>query len=199
MDESFWRKVLFSDESYISIFSGKPVYARKPLGARFIANCVSQAPKHPLSVMIWGCFSYHGLGRIMVVNGTMKSKDYILCLERKMITSAKDLFRNEPFVFQDDSAPCHRSKLVKEWHKTHGTEQLEWPGNSPDLNPIENLWAILKQKVHQKSPKNREELISAIVRSWYHEISAETCQNLVKSMKERLRSVILAQGGHIKY
>ena len=58
----FWRKVLFSDESYINLFSGQPIYARRPLNSLIYSKFANQYPKHPLKVMIWGCFAYIGIG-----------------------------------------------------------------------------------------------------------------------------------------
>ena len=149
--------------------------------------------------MIWGCFSSSGVGNIIAIDGKMKSENYMHCLENEMLPSATKLFEKNDFIFQDDSAPCHRSKKVKKWHQENQVRQLVWPGNSPDLNPIENLWAILKQKVRNKEPKNKQQLINAINDSWEKEIPQETCQNLVLSMKRRIELVIAAKGGHIKY
>ena len=197
--DEFWRSILFSDESYINIFCGQSTHARRPIihwRNSISSKYFSQAPKHPISVMIWGCFSYFGVGRIKVVSGTMKSNNYIDVLKEKMLPSANDIFKGGPYIFQDDSAPCHRSKTVREWHKINGVQTLEWPGNSSDLNPIDNLWGILKQRIRAKKLKSRSELISAIVRVWHHEIDVQLCQNLIASMKSRLQVVIKNSGGH---
>lgn len=195
----FWRNVLFSDESYIDLFGGHKIYARRPIGTGFASQFVRQSPKHPLKVMIWGCFSSKGVGRIKVVEGTMKSDDYINVLDTKMVPTARDMFPNGNYVYQDDGAPCHRSKKVKDWHTNNRTQLLEWPGNSPDMNPIENLWAILKMKVRNKMPSGRTSLIAAIIRCWFDEITPELCLKLADSMPKRLQSVIANKGGHTKY
>jgi len=76
---------------------------------------------------------------------------------------------------------------------------LEWPGNSPNLSPIENLWIILKRKVRLRSPKNMQELIFWIKYAWCHEISPELCNKLAKSMPKRLKTVIMNKGLLSKY
>ena len=76
---------------------------------------------------------------------------------------------------------------------------LDWPRNSPDLNPIENLWAILKQKVRQQMPKAKIELIAAIKNAWYKQISPELCQKFAQSMPKRIEQVVVNKDGHTKY
>lgn len=200
--DKFWESVLFSDECYISLNSGDQIYSRRPRltkNSNLSTNYFSMAPKHPVKVMIWGCFSSKGPGMLKIVDGTMKSRDYLNVLETKMLPSARDLFGDNSFIYQDDSAPCHRSKIVKEWENSRNIEVLEWPGNSPDMNPIENLWAILKQKVRTHRPTNKSELISAISASWTTEISVNLCQKLSSSMKNRIEALVDNKGGPTKY
>lgn len=66
-----------------------------------------------------------------------------------MLLSANDLSQNCDFIFQDESAPCHRSKVVAEWYYKKNTQTLKWPRNRPNMKPIETCWAILKQKVRE--------------------------------------------------
>ena len=76
---------------------------------------------------------------------------------------------------------------------------LEWPGNSPDLNPIENLWSIIKNKVSEKHPASLGALPSAIKKVWVKEISSDYCCKLIESMPHRLQEVIKNKGGHTKH
>ena len=86
--------------------------------------------------MIWGCFSINGTGRLEIIDKPINANDYIQILENKMIPSRNLLFEGNDFIFQDDSAPIHRGKKVKKWMEKNHIEHLEWPSNSPDLNPI---------------------------------------------------------------
>lgn len=76
---------------------------------------------------------------------------------------------------------------------------MDWPGNSPDLNPIENLWHILKVKITKKKPKTLKELDMIVENVWYNDITVETTQNLVDSMPTRIKAVIKNKGGPTKY
>lgn len=80
-----------------------------------------------------------------------------------------------------------------------GISTLDWPGNSPDLNPIENLWHIMALKINNKMPTSVKMLNEVLEEVWYKEISAEHLHNLVDSMPKRINDVIKNKGGATKY
>ncbi|GFV85186.1 transposable element Tcb1 transposase [Trichonephila clavipes] len=88
--------------------------------------------------MVWGCMSSHGVGRLYIVGGTVKAMDYIEILQNKLLPTARDLLGNQSWIFQDDNAPCHRAKVVQKWLEDHTMNRMNWPGQSPDLNPIKH-------------------------------------------------------------
>ena len=71
--DGFWDRVIWSDESYISLFSGQDTHARRPLNYAFDSRFVRQAPKYLVKVMIWACFASKKLGRIIVLEDTINS------------------------------------------------------------------------------------------------------------------------------
>ncbi|GFV76997.1 uncharacterized protein TNCV_690671 [Trichonephila clavipes] len=99
--------------------------------------------------MVWGCMSSHGVVRLHIVSG--KAMDYIEILQNKLLPTARDLFGNQSWIFQDDNAPCHRTKVVQKWLKDHTVNRMNWLGQSPDLNPIENLWFKIEKKTFKET------------------------------------------------
>ncbi len=83
-----------------------------------------------------------------------------------MLPSADKLYGDADFIFQQDLAPAHTAKCTKSWFNDHGVTGLDWPANSPDLNPIENLWSIVKRKMRDTRPNNADELKAAIKETW---------------------------------
>ena len=102
-------------------------------------------------------------------------------------------------IFIHDGAPCHRSRVVSEYLWKSKVEILDWPGNSPDLNPIKNLWSYMKNRVAEKQPSSANELVTAIKEVWVKEIRTEYCASLVKSMPSRLAAVVREKDEHTKY
>ena len=88
-----WKNVLWSDESKISIFGCDGLrYVRRRVGEELLPECLTPTMKHPVSVMIWGCMTATGVGRQHVCQGIINGQKYIEILERKMLSSARQLF-----------------------------------------------------------------------------------------------------------
>ncbi|KAI2645857.1 Transposable element Tcb1 transposase [Labeo rohita] len=97
-----------------------------------------------------------------------------------------------------DLAPAHSAKTTGKWFTDHGITVLNWPANSPDLNPIENLWDIVKRKLRDARPNTLDELKAAIEASWAS-ITPQQCHRLIASMPRRIEAVISAKGFPTKY
>ncbi len=99
---------------------------------------------------------------------------------------------------EHDNDPKYTAKATKEWLKKKHIKVLEWPSQSPDLNPIENLWRKLKVRVAKRQPQNLNDLERICKEEW-DKIPPEMCANLVANYKKRLTSVIANKGFATKY
>ncbi len=115
-----------------------------------------------------------------------------------MLPSAVKLYRDVDFIFQQDLAPAHTAKGPKSWFNDHGVTVLDWPANSPDLNPIEYLWGIVKRNMRDTRLNNADDLKAAIKATWAS-ITPEQCHRLIASMPRCIDAVIHAKGGTTTY
>ncbi len=161
------NKILWSDETKIELFglNSKRYVWRKPGTAHHLSNTVpswSMWWQH----MLWGCFSAAGTGRLVALEGKMNAAKYRDILDENLLQSAQNLRLGRRFTFQQDNDPKHTAKITKEWLHNNSVTVLEWPSQSPDLNPIEHLWRDLKMAVHQRLPSNLTELERICKEEW---------------------------------
>ena len=195
-----WKNVLFSDESHFMVQGQQKRYVRRSQGEMVTEQHINQTVKHPQKKMFWGSFSFNGVGSLYPVSGMMNADKYIDVIQHKVVRDMQTAFPDGRGIFQQDLAPCHAAKKVKKVFQENQIKVLEWPGNSPDLNPIENLWAIIKNQLRSKDCSNLTRLIEAVIAIWFHdEEIAKSCQNLVCSMPKRVKQVLKNKGGHISY
>jgi hypothetical protein len=134
----------------------------------------------------------------VVIEGNVTSASYQQTLQQHLIPYINQL-DYQP-LFMQDNAPVHTSRSSKLFLQNHGIETIEWPPQSPDINPIENVWALMKREVegYPKMPSNRAELISRFQTAW-NNIPMQVWTNLMNSLPKRLALVKKRKGYWIKY
>ena len=147
--------------------------------------------------MIWGAMTKNGTAGLyfLTPGTTMNGSKYVDLLKTKLLLH---MSVHNTSIFMQDGAPCHRSKIVKKFLGENNVVTLDWPGNSPDLNPIENLWSKMKDLVAEKQPSSGKALTETIKEVWVKKISREYCMSLIASMPRRLKAVVTVQGIKIK-
>ena len=155
--ERDWKKVIFSDEATFELNPmPKVVRSKKGRPVRIAQNQYN--PK----VMVWGCFSLRGIGKLVFVEGSVTSVKYVDILHMGL-TGYKEDLKSGNYIFQQENAPVHTAKHSKRFFEESKYNVLKWPAKSPDLNPIENIWAILKSAVSQANPRTMNDLKEKII------------------------------------
>uniref|UniRef100_A0A3Q3WM64 Tc1-like transposase DDE domain-containing protein n=1 Tax=Mola mola TaxID=94237 RepID=A0A3Q3WM64_MOLML len=111
---------------------------------------------HPL----WGYFSATGPGNLVKLNGIMRKEQHMKILEENIKQSAENIQLGRHWTYQQDNDPTLTTKAVKKYFEDNKVDVLEWPSQSPDLNRIENMWKVLKTKVHAQKPSNLKDLVT---------------------------------------
>ena len=127
---------------------------------------------------------------------TMNTDLYLETMENHMLDFSEERGNTH---FLQVGAPCHKSKRSMAWFQEKGIQLIDWPGNSPDLNPIENMWQIMKRKLEEKEVSSVTAMKEEITNIWENEIAVQYCRTLTRSMPNRLQAVLEAKGGPTKY
>ena len=209
-----WSKVIWSDEFLIKIGKGRQapwVFHINQLGKKWKKEYIVPYKKgKAFSIMIWAAIWGAGHSEITYLERDYDSekqgytaRSYIRVLEANLYSIW------EPGLeFMQDNAPIHKAGLVRKWFRDHGIPLMVWPPYSPDLNPIENAWAKLKETIYKLDPgfaniqgsseEVKKRLMELIEQAW-EALGDDYFDQLIRSMDSRVNAVLEAKGWYTRY
>ena len=156
--------------------------------------------------MVWSCITWYGPGWIVDVGRNMDKYVYLSVLQDDL-TRTISYYANlsgvdkSDFIFMQDNDPKHKSNIVMEWLQNQDFSIIEWPAQSPDLNPIENMWVLPKIRLfkdYKSPPAGINDLWERTSQTWYS-ITVEDCRNCIKNMPKRCKQVLERNGLYSDY
>ena len=204
--EEQWAKVLWSDESPFTLFPncGNSFVRRRP-GEEFKEECIAPTVKHGGGkINVWGCCHVHGTGPLTRIEGKMDKGVYYKILRYKVAPELRRLAKMDEagpgWTFQADNDPKHTAKTNKRFTSQNNIKVLPWPSQSPDLNPMENLWSEIKLRLtlRKDRPKSLDDLFEHVQQEW-KALPSSYLKSIVFSMPRRIQAVIENHGGHTKH
>jgi transposase len=197
-----FKNVLFTDEKKWVLVGRKEGWVWRCVGARYKeGNTQARTQAGGGSVMVWGAISRTRTYPLIVIDTTIDAAGYVEVLKKFFgppPRSSAARKKGMPWTFMHDNASIHAAKLTEKFLKDRHVEVLPWPANSPDLNPIENLWSIVSKKVYRTNYSSRDALIAAVQTEWAAVTPAQLAA-LYDSMPRRMAAVVKGRGGPTAY
>jgi hypothetical protein len=202
-----WFHTICVDECTFCTTNEGLVRVWRPLGTRFDEKYLQYVNRSGRrSVSCWGALTADGLSDLVRIHGHLDRFQYCDILEDNAIPFINGLYgdflQNEQEVFWlADNSPIHTAGVVQDFFALNvPANALPWPPRSPDLNPIEHIWARIKNNLKNNIWRNEHELWDSVYREWNSVANdVDFLHNLISSMPRRLNEVIDKNGGSTKY
>ena len=155
------------DESNFNLFgSDGKRFVRRKNGECLPPQCFKKTVKFGgRSIMVWGMISFAGIRAIVHFHSNIKSSVYkeLLC-QHALPYLCKGTVETQ--IFMQDNVPCYKARIVLSFLEEEGIAVMKWPPQSPDMNPIENVWKIIGEKAQNRNPQNNDDLWGFLKEEW---------------------------------
>jgi transposase len=203
-DFLMWKRVVWTDECSFTTGDFGSIYVTRQAEERLNSACCIPKFRGYSSWMIHGSISGSQKGKLVVFEkqwGKITAAVYTQFVLPSIYQFYREVMAEVGFlraILMEDGASVHTAKLTQSWHLYHGIIQMKWPANSPDLNPIENVWRLLKYRIGRRFPKTEVEVRCFIEEEWA-KLTIQDFEKYIREMPERCKAVIAANGGHTKW
>lgn len=189
--EDDMRDVFFTDESAFQFYRVTLKQWTKD------GRPSAPVPKFSPKLNIWGGISMRGTTTLDIRKENINAQIYTQILMENLLPAAKDLYRRG-WRLQQDNAPPHRARTTKDFFEEQRVTVIPWPSNSPDINPIENVWRLMKDELELAELQSLPNWEGKIVETW-NGIRGETRRRLIHGLRKRFEEVIAHDGDKIDY
>ena len=157
------------------------------------------AHSKPAEVDVLGVYRFigkRGRGERVILPSTINSERYIQVLDQALIPflDQMPLRKRVRLIFQQDNAPFHRARQNMQYLEDQSLTVSDWPALSPDINPIEHVWALMKREIRRQRPQTIAHLQAAIYATWEKIVTPKLCTRLFRSLPGRIERILKARG-----
>ena len=189
-----FEDVIFTDESSVMLETHrKRCYRRKGTPRK-----LKPRPKHPVKVHVWGGISKRGATSVVIFTGIMTATRYTQILDAGLLPFTQEVFPSGCRL-QQDNDPKHCAHYTRAYFRANNINWWPTPAESPDLNPIENVWGSMKEFLRNDyKPRGLEDLKSGIKEFW-KKLDPATCTKYINHIQRVIPVVIEKEGGPSGY
>jgi len=199
-----WNKVVWTDEAHFVVgekYGNVAVWRKKD--ERDEEDCL--APKFKAKgtcFMVWGAFAGRNKSQLVVrklgKDAKWTAKTMIGDVYPNTLLPFLDTITNP--ILMEDNAPIHAARMSQQWRDEHSIKKMDWPANSPDLNPMENVWHIMKYRIGRSRCRlsHAKDFPLALQQLW-DGVSSDRLMSLVAGMPKRIMKLLTRRGGSLKY